>query len=85
MSFFGIPINLSEAWLVIVFAGGGALWSAHELRKAVLHKRIGFKGREYHQVDHRIEFNLYRGLWVVILFCSVAALMGWYFELEMKP
>ncbi len=85
ISFFGWETSVSEIWLMIVVMGGGALWSGHELRKAVKFGKVGFKGRDYCRDEDRFSFNLYVGLWSVMLFCSLAGLIGWYFDFGMKP
>jgi hypothetical protein len=85
MTLFGLPIDISEAWIVIIFAGGGALLSAFELRKSLTHGRVGFKGRDYRKDDDKLLFKLYQSLWIIVLFCSIAGLFGWFFDLGIKP
>ena len=84
ISLFGWQTRVSEFWLMVVVFGGGAFWSGLQLRKALKFGAVGFKGRDFRRDEDRFSFNLYVGLWSVLLFCSIAGLIGWYFDLGVK-
>ena len=85
LSFFGWDIRVSEFWLMVTIFGGASVWAAYQLRKALKHGQIGFKGCDYSLVEHPFEYKLYVTLWIVILICAVAGFTGWYVDYSSSP